>query len=118
MHADYEHGSISANRFVRFMTLVNVGLSLAVIGLWSFLAPYIAEPLSAAMKTQLPTGDRIDLLNPSFAMLWLPPILAILLANLSLTGSYYRLSRWIAAFPLVMLIMSLIWYYAFSANYN
>jgi hypothetical protein len=118
MHATYDHASFAANRFVRVMTVINVAMVLAVIGLWSFLAPYVSEPLSAAMKMQLPTGDRLDLFDPIFSILWLPSLIAIILSNASLSTNYYRLARWIAAFPIVVFAMSLIWYHVFSATYG
>ncbi len=114
----YDHTQAAGNSLVRYFTLINIAIALTALGLWAYVGPWLADPLSAATQVQMQGGSRPDLANPTYAFLWLAPLAAIVLSQAAQTAALYRLARWIAAYPAIMIAFSLIWYFGFSADYR
>jgi hypothetical protein len=118
MESLYNPADAGDGPFLRYVTLLNAGLAVAALGLWTYIGPYLAEPMSAATRIQMQGTSRPDFDNPTYALMWLAPLAAIVLSQAAKASRYHKLSRWIAAYPLVMIGICLVWYFGFSADYR
>jgi hypothetical protein len=114
------HPSVGAGEspFLRYFTLINASIAAAALFLWSYIGPYLAEPMSAATRINMQGSTQPDLDNLTYAMVWFAPLAAIVLSQAASASSYHKLARWISVYPLAVIAVCMVWFFGFSSTYN
>jgi hypothetical protein len=118
MDSLYSSGGNGESLFLRYCTLANATLAAAALFFWSYIGPYLAEPMSAATRINMQGSTQPDLDNLTYALIWFAPLAAIILSQAASASRYHKLARWIAVYPVAIIAICVTWYFGFSSTYN
>ena len=111
----YEDGSAAPVRTSRIMVTLmalNGIFSSAILFAWTYIALFVAEPLSWATWMPISRGYGFTgVLDYPFVMLWVMPLIGVFGAWVSLQGGRKPLAYTFVAVPLVMLGLVMGWFH-------
>lgn len=90
------------------LLLVNALLAIVSVCWWTFIAPYVSEPIKWATRQGL--GTNPGLFEYPYNLFWLLPCAGICVAWLAFKSEKKRAAVWCAAFPLFFLGLIIAWY--------
>jgi hypothetical protein len=118
----YEDGAVAPARTSRWMVtlmMANALLSSAIVFAWTYVALFVAEPLSWATWMSVSRGYGLTgVFEYPFVMLWGLPLLGVFGAWISLKAGRKTLAFAFVGVPLVMLGLVLGWYYATPSDWH
>ncbi len=98
-------------RAMRAMMAMNAAFGVAVLGAWTYMAVYLAQPIAWATWISVYRGQGIfDAFNYPFILLWLPPFSAIAAAWFAEKASMRGLAYAVVLTPLLMHAFIIGWF--------
>ena len=85
MSINYKSDSIVVSRphppLMLLLMLINMSFALAVLGAWTYVSTYVAEPIAwATWQRVYRTGQLSDMFEYPFSVLWMMPLMFVGLA--------------------------------------
>lgn len=100
--------------FLSTMAVVNLAFAVLNIFLWSVVALVLADPISWATWSPLgAVGQRPDLLEYPFVLLWALPLAGSAVAALNSFLGFKRMAKVAAMFPLSLFAVTVCWWAIF-----
>ena len=118
----YQDGSTVPKRASGVMTglmALNVLFAAGILFAWTYVAFFVAEPLSWATWMPITRGYGLTgVLEYPFVMLWLFPLAGVFGAWLSLKAGHKPLAYACVAVPLAMLLLVMGWFYLTPSDWH
>lgn len=111
----YDDKAIKVQRFTRLMWVLNVAFTVAVLFGWGAISGFIEPPIVAATEAGIANHPRFD--EYPYALLWVLPIGGVMLSWAAAHGGYGALSRFAAAYPVILITFAVLWFYYLSDTY-
>ena len=114
----YEGERYDPKRFVTFMLAVNLAVCVVVLFSWPLVGPLLANPISAAADASLDGTITPSIIDYPYVVLWLLPMLGAVGAWFASNLGHQTLARFLAAYPLLLILSSCGWYWYLSGTYH
>lgn len=114
----YEGERYDPKRFVTIMMAVNLAICVVVLFSWPIVGPLLADPISAAAESSLDGTHTPSIVDYPYVVLWLLPMLGAVGSWLTSNLGQPTLSKFLAAYPLLLIISSCAWYWYLSNTYQ
>jgi len=118
----YEDGVTAPARLSRVMIALmgaNGVFASLIVFAWTYLALFVAEPLSWATWMPISRGyGPLGVFEYPFVMLWVMPLFGVFGAWISLQSGRKALAYSFVAVPLVMLCLVMGWYYLSPSDWH
>ncbi len=97
--------------FVQAFAFANVAFSILVLFAWPMMGKLLAEVMTEAIGRGLDPGRTPEYKDYAFAILWMPPLIAVLLAWAAQTAEMHTLAKCFVAYPLTLIAICFFWYH-------
>ncbi len=110
---------VRASRLMATLMGLNGIVSSAILFAWTYIALFVAEPLSWATWMPISRGHGFTgVLDYPFVMLWVMPLIGIFGAWVGLQGGRKPLAYAFVMVPLGMLAMVMGWYHLVPTDWH
>lgn len=94
------------------LMLVNATASLAVLGAWTYVSKYVADPIAWATWVRVyRTGYTLEIFEYPFVLLWLLPVACVALAWTAHKAGYRSLAWTALTLPLALQTLIITWFH-------
>ena len=100
---------------IKFMTAVNLLFAVAVLCAWPFMAPYLDEGILRTFGEDV--GGQQRLLAYPYVLLWSVPLMAVAGVIVARSFDSARAARFLAFFPAMLGMTSVLWFLLLSETY-
>ncbi len=118
----YEHGSAApagTSRVMVFLMVVNGLLASTILFAWTYIAFFVAEPLSWATWMPISRGYGFTgVMDYPFVMLWVMPLMGVFGAWMALQGNRRALAYAFVLVPMAMLALVMGWYHLAPTDWH
>jgi hypothetical protein len=97
-----------SSRFLAMLIALDIGMAIGVVCFWHTVAPYLAEPVGWATSRNIP--PQPELFDYPVELAWLIPLLSGSMAWLAVKLTLRSIARFLAAFPLLLLVLVNGWF--------
>lgn len=94
------------------MCWLNIAFALAILLGWPYLAPTLAEPMSAAAGASLGRHSKPEYFEFPYVLLWGGPLFACYVAWVTRRIGWKMFPRFAAIYPLGLFALCVVWYHA------
>jgi hypothetical protein len=110
---------VRTSRLMATLMGLNGIVASAILFAWTYIALFVAEPLSWATWMPISRGQGFtDVLDYPFVMLWVMPLIGIFGAWVGLQGGRKPLAYAFVMVPLGMLTMVMGWYHLVPMDWH
>ena len=111
----YEGRAYDPNRFVRLMAVVNITFACIIFFAWPQVSAFLDTPLSVAANVGI--ARRPGFAEYPYVLLWTLPILGSLGAWIAGRSEHFLFSKFLAAYPAMVILAAVGWYHYLSSVY-